>query len=62
VSCRNVATGFASDADPRTRNELARQCENLAAVLAPLPPAARDEIVERITDAIRETYERNEAG
>ena len=50
-----------SDADPQTRNALARECANLAAVLAPLPSAERDDVIERITDAVREAYERNEA-
>lgn len=49
----------ASDADPQTRNALARECDNLAAVLAPLPPAERDGIIERIADTAREMHERD---
>jgi hypothetical protein len=50
----------ASGADPTTRNELARELGNLAALLEPLPPAARDEIIECISDTIREVYERSD--
>ena len=50
----------AADADPQSRNELARQTENLATALEPLPPAVRDEVTEIITYTIREMYERND--
>ena len=49
----------ASDNDPITRKQLLRELDGLAALLAPLPRAARDEIVERIADTIRETHERD---
>lgn len=49
----------ASDADPQTRNALARECDNLAAILSPLPAAECDEVIEKIADAVREAYERN---
>jgi hypothetical protein len=51
-----------ADTDPQSRDELARQTENLATLLESLPPPERDAIVECITDVTRETYERNEAG
>jgi hypothetical protein len=47
----------ASDADPTTRAQLLRELDNLAAVLAPLPPAARDEVIERVADAICELHD-----
>jgi hypothetical protein len=47
----------ASDADPTTRAQLLRELGNLATLLESLPPAARDEIIERITDTVRETYD-----
>lgn len=50
----------ASDNDPTTRKQLLRELDGLAALLAPLPPAARDEIIARITDALHETYEQTE--
>lgn len=46
----------ASGNDPATRAQLLRELDDLAAILSPLPAAARDEVIEKIIDAIREAY------
>ena len=47
----------AADTDTAARKRLSLELGNLATLLESLPPAERDEIVERITDAVREAYE-----
>jgi hypothetical protein len=53
-----VQQASVADPDPPARKRLSLELGNLATLLESLPLAARDEIVERITDIIRETYER----
>jgi hypothetical protein len=48
--------------DTTARKRLSLELGNLATLLESLPPAARDEIIERITDTVREAYEQSEAG
>jgi hypothetical protein len=47
----------AADTDTAARKRLSLELGNFATLLESLPPAERDEIIERITDAIREAYE-----
>lgn len=53
----------AADTDTGTRKQLLLELADFAAllspVLAPLPLTERDEIIERITDAVREACERD---
>jgi hypothetical protein len=52
----------ATDTDTTARRRLSLELGNFATLLESLPPAARDEIIERITDTVREAYERDAAG
>ena len=46
-----------AETDPPARKRLSLELGHLATLLKSLPPAARDEVVETITDVIRERYE-----
>ena len=52
----------ADTADTAARKRLSLELGNLATLLESLPLAARDAVIEKITDTVCETYERNEAG
>jgi hypothetical protein len=50
----------ADTTDTAARKRLSLELGNLATLLESLPLAARDDVIEKITDTLREAYERND--